>query len=57
MPDAGILDALRLAGYHGLDVRLLGQHHPDKWIPQLAARYYWTDMLSAACRSISTPRE
>lgn len=47
VPDAGILDALRLAAYHGLDVRLLGQFRPDKWVPQLAARYYWTEVLRA----------
>jgi cardiolipin synthase len=47
VPDAGILDALRLAAYHGLDVRFLGQFRPDKWIPQYAARYYWGDMLRA----------
>lgn len=47
VPDGGILDALRLAAYHGLDVRLLGQFQPDKWVPQFAARYYWTDVLRA----------
>lgn len=47
VPDAGILDALRLAAYHGLDVRILGQFRPDKWVPQFAARYYWTDVLRA----------
>ena len=47
VPDAGILDALRLAAYNGLDVRLLGQNRPDKWIPQLAARYYWADVMRA----------
>jgi cardiolipin synthase len=47
VPDAGILDALRLAAYDGLDVRLLGQNQPDKWIPQYAARYYWADVLRA----------
>ena len=47
VPDAGLLGALRLAAYNGLDVRLLGQHHPDKWAPQFAARYYWADVLRA----------
>ncbi len=47
VPDAGLLDALRLAAYQGIDVRFLGQHHPDKWIPQFAARYYWADVLNA----------
>ena len=33
-----------------VDVRLLGQNQPDKWIPQYAARYYWGDVLSAGAR-------
>jgi cardiolipin synthase A/B len=47
VPDAGLLDALRLAAYQGLDVRFLGQYRPDKWIPQFAAKYYWADVLTA----------
>jgi cardiolipin synthase len=47
VPDAGLRDALRLAGYRGLDVRLLCQYHPDKWIPYFAARYYWGEVLDA----------
>jgi cardiolipin synthase len=50
VPDAGLRDALRLAGYRGVDVRLLGQYHPDKWIPLYAARYYWTEMLEAGVK-------
>jgi cardiolipin synthase len=50
VPDAGLRDALRLAGYLGVDVRLLGQFHPDKLIPQYAARYYWTEMLEAGVK-------
>jgi cardiolipin synthase len=50
VPDSGLRDALRLAGYLGVDVRLLGQYHPDKWIPQFAARYYWTEMLDAGVK-------
>ncbi|HEV3142506.1 MAG TPA: cardiolipin synthase [Gemmataceae bacterium] len=50
VPDAGILDALTLAGHTGVDVRLLGLQHPDKWLPFLAGRYYWTDMLEAGVR-------
>jgi len=42
-----LLDALRLAGYRGVDVRLLGLWHPDKWIPYFAARYYWGDVVDA----------
>jgi cardiolipin synthase len=50
VPDAGILDALVLAGHTGIDVRLLGLKHPDKWLPFLAGRYYWTDMLEAGVK-------
>jgi cardiolipin synthase len=50
VPDAGLRDALKLAGYLGVDVRLLGQYHPDKWIPHFAARYYWTEMLNAGVK-------
>jgi cardiolipin synthase A/B len=50
VPDAGLRDALRLAGHLGVDVRLLGQFHPDKWIPLYAARYYWTEMLEAGVK-------
>lgn len=50
VPDAGLLDALRLAGYLGLDVRFLGQLYPDKWIPQFAARYYWAEVLPAGVK-------
>jgi cardiolipin synthase len=50
VPDAGLRDALCLAGYLGLDVRLLCQYHPDKWIPLFAGRYYWTDVLEAGVK-------
>jgi cardiolipin synthase len=50
VPDAGIRDALCLAGYLGIDVRLLCQYHPDKWIPFFAGRYYWSDVLAAGVK-------
>ena len=50
VPDSGLLDALRLAGRLGLDVRFLGQNHPDKWLPQFAARYYWSQVLPAGIK-------
>jgi cardiolipin synthase len=50
VPDAGLHDALCLAGYAGVDVRLLCQFRPDKWIPYFAARYYWGDMLDAGVK-------
>jgi len=50
VPDAGLLDALRLAGYRGIDVRFLGQLYPDKWIPQFAARYHWDRVLRSGVK-------
>ena len=50
VPDPGLLDALCLAGYSGVDVRLLGQYHPDKWLPFFAGRYYWDDVLAAGVK-------
>lgn len=50
VPDAGLLDALILAGRAGLDVRFLGLFRPDKWLPFLAARYYWTELLAAGVK-------
>jgi cardiolipin synthase len=50
VPDAGLRDAICLAGYLGVDVRLLCQYHPDKWIPYFAARYYWSDVLEAGVK-------
>jgi len=50
VPDAGLRDALCLAGYLGIDVRLLCQHHPDKWIPFYAGRYYWSEVLDAGVK-------
>jgi cardiolipin synthase len=50
VPDPALLDALCLAGYMGVDVRLLCQFQPDKWIPLLAARYYWNDVLEAGMK-------
>jgi cardiolipin synthase len=50
VPDSGLHDALRLAGTLGIDVRFLGQHHPDKWLPLYAARYYWSEMLASGVK-------
>jgi cardiolipin synthase len=50
VPDPGVRDVLILAGRAGVDVRLLGLFRPDKWLPFLAARYYWTDMLDAGVK-------
>ncbi len=50
VPDPGLLDALVLAGRSGLDVRFLGLFRPDKWLPFLAARYYWAELLEAGVK-------
>ena len=50
VPDAGLRDALCWAGRSGIDVRLLCPFRPDKWVPFLAARYYWPDMLDAGVK-------
>lgn len=50
VPDVGLLDALILAARSGVDVRFLGLFRPDKWIPFLAGRYYWRDLLAAGVR-------
>ncbi|MCS6866604.1 MAG: cardiolipin synthase [Gemmataceae bacterium] len=50
VPDAGFRDAIVLAARSGLDVRFLGLFRPDKWLPFLAARYYWADMLAAGVK-------
>jgi cardiolipin synthase len=46
VPDAGILDALRLARLRGVEVRLLCLHRPDHFLVFYAGRYYWGDLLS-----------
>src|SRR5262245_52667161 len=50
IPDAGLLDALRLAGHLGVDVRLLNQFRPDHWIPQYCAHYYWNEVFPAGVK-------
>jgi cardiolipin synthase len=50
VPDNGLRDALRLAGELGIDVRFLGQNHPDKWLPLFAARYYWNQVLASGVK-------
>ncbi len=47
VPDAGLRDAMTLAARSGVDVRFLGLFRPDKWVPFLAARFYWADVVAA----------
>ncbi len=50
VPDSGLLDALRLARYRGIDVRILTLHKPDHQLPYWAARYYWHEMLAVGVK-------
>ena len=50
VPDGGLLDALRLARYRGVDVRLLSLLRPDHYLSFYAGRYYWTDMLAVGVK-------
>jgi len=50
IPDGGMKDAMMLAAWSGVDVRFLSLFRPDKWLPFLAARFYWTDVLSAGVK-------
>lgn len=50
VPDSGLLDALRLAAYSGVDVRILCQLKPDHWLPQFAARYYFPIVMAAGIK-------
>lgn len=50
VPDSGLRDALSLMARAGVDVRFLGLFRPDKWLPYLAARYYYADMLAAGVK-------
>jgi cardiolipin synthase A/B len=47
VPDAGLFDALCLAARMGRDVRVLCPFRPDKWLPHLAGRYNWAELLRA----------
>jgi cardiolipin synthase A/B len=47
VPDAGLFDALCLAARMGRDVRVLCPFRPDKWLPHLAGRYNWFELLRA----------
>ena len=50
VPDAGLLDALRLACHRGVDVRLLSLLRPDHFFSFYAGRYYYTDFLAARAK-------
>ncbi|MFT3883713.1 MAG: phospholipase D-like domain-containing protein [Gemmatales bacterium] len=46
IPDTGILDALHLARYRGVDVQLLMPTIADHFLSHYASRYYWKDILA-----------
>ncbi|MFO0879571.1 MAG: cardiolipin synthase [Gemmataceae bacterium] len=46
VPDSGLLDALRLARFRGVDVRLLCLLRPDHLLSFYASRFYWADLLA-----------
>jgi cardiolipin synthase len=50
VPDVGLLDALRLARYRGVDVRLLTLLKPDHYLSFYASRYYFEDMLNVGAK-------
>jgi cardiolipin synthase len=45
VPDASLLDALRLARYRNVDVQLLTISRPDHYLSFYAGRYYWGELL------------
>jgi cardiolipin synthase len=45
VPDSGLLDALRLARYRGVEVDILTLWKPDHLLPFFAGRYYWSKVL------------
>jgi cardiolipin synthase len=47
VPDSGLIDALRLARYRGVDVRLLTPLVPDHYLAWYASRYYFSILLDA----------
>ncbi|MCX7665234.1 MAG: cardiolipin synthase [Gemmataceae bacterium] len=50
VPDASLLDALCVAARSGCDVRVIVPYKPDKWIPFLAGRYYWGQLMKAGVK-------
>jgi cardiolipin synthase len=50
VPDAGLLDAIRVAALSGIDVRILFQYKPDRWLPYFAGRYYFPDVMEAGVK-------
>jgi cardiolipin synthase len=56
VPDPGILDALRLARYRGVDVQLLTVLRPDHYLAWYAGRYYYQALLEAGVEILQYKR-
>jgi cardiolipin synthase len=50
IPDAGLLDALRLARHRGVDVRVLTLYRPDHYLSYYAGRYFAAELLGMGVR-------
>jgi cardiolipin synthase len=50
IPDAGLLDALRLARFRGVDVRVLSLDRPDHYVSYYAGRYFSAELLGMGVR-------
>lgn len=50
VPGPALMMAMQATARLGVDVRLLCQGQPDKWLPYLAANYYWEDMIASGVR-------
>lgn len=50
IPDQSLMDALRLATYRGVDVRLLTILRPDHYLSYYAGRSFWADALEMGVR-------
>jgi cardiolipin synthase len=46
IPDAGLFDALRLARFRGVDVRVLSLYRPDHYVSYYAGRYFSAGLLA-----------
>lgn len=47
IPDDDILTAIKVAALSGVEVKLLFPARPDKWLPFLASRSYFTGLIDA----------
>jgi cardiolipin synthase len=50
VPDAALGDALRLARFRGVDVRLVTLQRPDHYVSFYAGRYYFADVMAVGMK-------